>query len=86
MSVCLQNIALSLEDRDAEELVLVLAGYHRLLSAVGGRAAPQQELEVVRHRSEFTEELGKSMNYYHAGILKTLRPPIMDYIHDQDPI
>ena len=44
-----QNIVLSLEDRDAEELVLVLTGYHRLLAGARG----QEELNVVRQKSEF---------------------------------
>ena len=41
---------LSLEDRDADELVLVLTGYHRLLAGGGG----QEELNVVRQKSEFS--------------------------------
>ena len=47
-----QNIVLSLEDRDADELVLVLTGYHRLLTRNAGL---QQEelLNVVRQKSEF---------------------------------
>jgi len=44
-----ENIVLSLEDRDAEELVLVLSGYHRLLAGARG----QEELNVVRQKSEF---------------------------------
>ena len=40
---------LSLEDRDADELVLVLTGYHRLLASAG-----QEELNVVRQKSEFS--------------------------------
>ena len=47
-----QNIVLSLEDRDADELVLVLTGYHRLLTAGGGGS--QEELNVVRQKSEFS--------------------------------
>ena len=46
-----QNIVLSLEDRDADELVLVLTGYHRLLTSGGGGS--QEELNVVRQKSEF---------------------------------
>ena len=40
---------LSLEDRDADELVLVLTGYHRLLTS-----GQQEELTVIRQKSEFT--------------------------------
>ena len=35
-----QNIVLSLEDRDAEELILVLCGYHKLLT--------ERELDVIQ--------------------------------------
>ena len=36
----LQNILLTLEDRDAEELILVLCGYHKLLT--------ERDLEVIQ--------------------------------------
>jgi hypothetical protein len=57
-----QNIVLSLEDRDAEELVIVLCGYHRLLSAATASdadSADAEELNVVRQKTEFTQELGE---------------------------
>ena len=38
--VFFQNIVLSLEDRDAEELILVLCGYHKLLT--------ERELDVIQ--------------------------------------
>ena len=44
----LQTISLSLEDRDAEELVLVLRGYFRLLTG--------RELEVARAAAVSSEE------------------------------
>ena len=43
---------LSLEDRDADELVLVLTGYHRLLTAAA--AGGPEELNVIRQKSEFS--------------------------------
>ena len=48
MSSFSQCITLSLEDRDAEELLLVLCGYHNLLA--------DRELEVVRQKGEFAED------------------------------
>ena len=51
----MQNIILSLEDRDAEELILVLCGYYRLLT--------DRELEVIQEKSRWSEEQGKN-NYY----------------------
>ena len=47
----LQNIILSLEDRDAEELILVLCGYYRLLT--------DRELEIIQEKSRWSEEQGK---------------------------
>ena len=38
--LCPQNIQLTLEDRDAEELILVLCGYHKLIT--------ERELDVVQ--------------------------------------
>ena len=46
-----QNIILSLEDRDAEELILVLCGYYRLLT--------DRELEIIQEKSRWSEEQGK---------------------------
>ena len=40
MHCFLQNILLTLEDRDAEELILVLCGYHKLLT--------ERDLEVIQ--------------------------------------
>ena len=54
-NIFLQNIILSLEDRDAEELILVLCGYYRLLT--------DRELEVIQEKSRWSEEQGKN-NYY----------------------
>ena len=48
-----QNIALSLEDRDADELVLVLTGYHRLLTRNAGQQEEELLLNVVRQKSKF---------------------------------
>jgi len=47
-----QTISLSLEERDAEELILVLGGYYRLLTE--GR-----ELEVTRQQDSRTQEIGE---------------------------
>ena len=47
----MQNIILSLEDRDAEELILVLCGYYRLLT--------DRELEIIQEKSRWSEEQGK---------------------------
>ncbi len=49
------TISLSLEDRDAEELLLVLAGYFKLLTR--GR-----DLEIVVEKSPFEQEQGKLAN------------------------
>lgn len=46
-----QNIVLSLEDRDAEELILVLRGYYQLLA--------NRELEIVRQKTPFSQQIGK---------------------------
>ena len=46
------KIQLILEDRDCEELVLVLCGYYRLLT--------EQPLEVVQEKSRWSEEQGES--------------------------
>ena len=51
-----QNIVLSLEDRDAEELVLVLCGYHRLLAPGASAGEEETELEVIRQKSELEED------------------------------
>ena len=42
-----------MEDRDCEELVLVLCGYYRLLT--------ESHLEVTQEKSRWTEEQGKSL-------------------------
>ena len=47
-SLLLQNISLSLEDRDAEELILVLCGYHRLLT--------ERDLEVIEDKPEVEDD------------------------------
>jgi hypothetical protein len=39
-----------LEDRDAEELILVLCGYYRLLT--------DRELEIIQEKSRWSEEQG----------------------------
>ena len=54
--IFLQNIILSLEDRDAEELILVLCGYYRLLT--------DRELEIIQEKSRWSEEQGKSFLIY----------------------
>jgi len=46
----MQTLLLSLEERDAEELVLVLRGYHKLFT---DRALP-----VHRERSRWTQDSG----------------------------
>ena len=42
-----------MEDRDCEELVLVLCGYYRLLT--------ESHLEVTQEKSRWTEEQGESL-------------------------
>ncbi len=39
----LQKLSLTLEDRDAEELILVLVGYHKLLT--------ERDLELIQDNS-----------------------------------
>ena len=50
-----QRIVLTLEDRDCEELVLVLCGYYRLLT--------ESHLEVTQEKSRWTEEQGEFSSF-----------------------
>jgi hypothetical protein len=61
-NVALQNIVLSLEDRDADELILVLAGYYKLLT--------DTEIEVVHEQTEFSQTQGKKALLFEA-VMKT---------------
>ena len=50
-----QEMVLSMEDRDAEELVLVLQGYYRLLT--GRILSVEQDRDL-----SWTDDAGKSIN------------------------
>lgn len=52
----MQTLVLSLEERDAEELVLVLRGYHKLFT--------DRDMSVHRERSRWTQDSG---NYYFSS-------------------
>ena len=46
-----QNIVLCLEDRDGDELILVLSGYYKLLT--------DRDLEVIREKNQFSQQNGE---------------------------
>ena len=52
LAVHLQTLLLSLEERDAEEIILVLRGYHKLLT--------DRVLPVHRERTRWTQDSGES--------------------------
>ena len=67
-----QNIILSLEDRDAEELILVLCGYYRLLT--------DRELEIIQEKSRWSEEQGKFFEFEISfQLIFYMRNTILDF-------
>jgi hypothetical protein len=53
LCVIAQTLLLSLEERDAEELILVLRGYHKLFT--------DRVLPIHRERTRWTQDSGKSL-------------------------
>ena len=53
LCVIVQTLLLSLEERDAEELILVLRGYHKLFT--------DRVLPIHRERTRWTQDSGKSL-------------------------
>ena len=55
-----QKLSLTLEDRDAEELILVLCGYHKLLT--------ERELEVIQDNSILEQQQQQQQEEDQQGI------------------